>query len=148
MLHDFYIIIYVQFCRRTIPHWREGCTRAMPERCSVSTVNTTRSTSKHFKTPLTRLIGQAFALLCYLRSCMPLLPWHSALSFLFFFSALLTKAYQTAAVLFEVLKAVNVSQSVEVDQAVRKSFLVPHWLILSCPSYALPYNFPMHLLCL
>ncbi|KAM0886915.1 hypothetical protein ACQ4PT_029381 [Festuca glaucescens] len=31
--------------------------------------------------------------------------------------ALLTKAYQTAAVLFKVLKAVDVSQSVEVDQA-------------------------------
>ena len=61
---------WTEFCRRTIPHWREGCTRAMPERCSVSTVNTTRSTSKHFKTLLTRLIGQAFALLL----CYPLTP--------------------------------------------------------------------------
>jgi hypothetical protein len=40
--------------------------------------------------------------------------------------AQLTKAYQTAAVLFEVLKAVNVSQKIEVDQSVR--FFAP----LSC----------------
>jgi len=34
------------------------------------------------------------------------------------FSARLTKAYQTAAVLFEVLKAVNLTQSLEVDNEV------------------------------
>lgn len=34
------------------------------------------------------------------------------------FSAQLTKAYQTANVLFEVLKAVNMTQSMEVDREV------------------------------
>ena len=36
-----------------------------------------------------------------------------------FFRAQLTKAYQTANVLFEVLKAVNLTQSIEVDREVR-----------------------------
>jgi callose synthase len=40
-------------------------------------------------------------------------------------SARLTKAYQTAAILFEVLRAVNDSQSVEVDQAVCHPSLAP-----------------------
>lgn len=35
------------------------------------------------------------------------------------FSAQLTKAYQTANVLFEVLKAVNLTQAMEVDREVR-----------------------------
>ncbi|CAM0908545.1 unnamed protein product [Alopecurus aequalis] len=50
--------------------------------------------------------------------------------------ALLTKAYQTAAVLFEVLKAVNVSQSVEVDQAI----LDTHHKIEEKKKLYVPYN--------
>ncbi|KAK1611629.1 hypothetical protein QYE76_035302 [Lolium multiflorum] len=50
--------------------------------------------------------------------------------------ALLTKAYQTAAVLFEVLKAVNVSQSVEVDQAI----LDTHYKIEEKRKLYVPYN--------
>uniref|UniRef100_A0A453TCF5 1,3-beta-glucan synthase n=2 Tax=Aegilops tauschii subsp. strangulata TaxID=200361 RepID=A0A453TCF5_AEGTS len=50
--------------------------------------------------------------------------------------ALLTKAYQTAAVLFEVLKAVNVSQSVEVDQAI----LDTHNKIEEKKKLYVPYN--------
>uniref|UniRef100_A0A0D3GL35 1,3-beta-glucan synthase n=1 Tax=Oryza barthii TaxID=65489 RepID=A0A0D3GL35_9ORYZ len=50
--------------------------------------------------------------------------------------ALLTKAYQTAAVLFEVLKAVNVSQSVEVDQAI----LDTHNKVEEKKKLYVPYN--------
>lgn len=41
---------------------------------------------------------------------------------LLIFSAQLTKAYQTANVLFEVLKAVNLTQSIEVDREVLQLF--------------------------
>ncbi|AQK80817.1 Putative glycosyl transferase family protein [Zea mays] len=50
--------------------------------------------------------------------------------------ALLTKAYQTAAVLFEVLRAVNVSQSVEVDQAI----LDTHNKVEEKKKLYVPYN--------
>ncbi|GJM97377.1 hypothetical protein PR202_ga14299 [Eleusine coracana subsp. coracana] len=50
--------------------------------------------------------------------------------------ALLTKAYQTAAVLFEVLRAVNVSQSVEVDQAI----LDTHNKVEEKQKLYVPYN--------
>lgn len=42
------------------------------------------------------------------------------------FSAQLTKAYQTANVLFEVLKAVNMTQSIEVDREVKLRIIV-YW---------------------
>uniref|UniRef100_A0A0D9VN45 1,3-beta-glucan synthase n=1 Tax=Leersia perrieri TaxID=77586 RepID=A0A0D9VN45_9ORYZ len=50
--------------------------------------------------------------------------------------AQLTKAYQTAAVLFEVLKAVNVSQKIEVDQAI----LETHNQVEEKKRLYLPYN--------
>ena len=49
------------------------------------------------------------------------------------FSAQLTKAYQTAAVLFEVLKAVNLTQSIEVDHEVNTDhfpFVFPFFIFV------------------
>lgn len=45
------------------------------------------------------------------------------------FSAQLTKAYQTANVLFEVLKAVNMTQSIEVDREVKLWYLLCHHFV-------------------
>lgn len=58
------------------------------------------------------------------------MSWHSLVLMLdhryifCFFSAQLTKVYQTASVLFEVLKAVNMTQSLEVDHEVKFSFSI------------------------
>jgi hypothetical protein len=54
---------------------------------------------------------------------------------IFLLSAQLTKAYQTAAVLFEVLKAVNVSQKIELDQSVSPTSVLLLWWILACSAF-------------
>lgn len=57
------------------------------------------------------------------------------------FSAQLTKAYQTANVLFEVLKAVNLTQSIEVDREVRhRDFLVLSLCLVFFSSLVQRYN--------
>jgi callose synthase len=55
--------------------------------------------------------------------------------------AQLTKAYQTAAVLFEVLKAVNVSQKIEVDQSVR--FFLHPCLVVSILVFKFKLSSPL-----
>lgn len=57
----------------------------------------------------------------------PIIP-----SFFFSISAKLTKAYQTAAILFEVLKAVNLTHAMKVDDEV----IIAYFLLVSLP--------PMH----
>lgn len=67
-----------------------------------------------------KLTGQFYILDCYENELEKMLqaPCY-VIDICFFYSAMLTKAYQTANVLFEVLKAVNMTQSIEVDREVK-----------------------------
>jgi len=81
-----------------------------------SIITTTRNIFKHFRMLPTRWIG--------MHAMFPLIPYSPCPSMLLLrdllhsCSAQLTKAYQTAAVLFEVLKAVTQQHAVEVDHEV------------------------------
>ena len=69
-------------------------------------------------------------LTCLITSCLTrliLLVW--------MLRAQLTKAYQTAAVLFEVLKAVNVSQKIELDQSVSATSVLLLWWIIAFSAF-------------
>lgn len=81
-----------------------------------SIITTTRNIFKHFRMLLTKWIGihAIFSLIPF----SPFSPMLLLRDLLHSCSAQLTKAYQTAAVLFEVLKAVTQQHAVEVDHEV------------------------------
>lgn len=109
-----------------IQHWWAELRKVMLVKCRAFINITIRSIFKLCRMPLIRLTGLSNSLKClsfdfYEEHQMP--NWCFTMPLIF--SAQLTKAYQTANVLFEVLKAVNLTQSIEVDREVRHcDFLV------------------------
>lgn len=94
----------------------------MHVKCRVFISITIKNTSRLCKMLLIKLIGEFYGRYSIFRwyAWKLLLSTLSLIAnFLFLSSAQLTKAYQTANVLFEVLKAVNTTQSLELDREVK-----------------------------